>query len=497
MDVRFGCFAALDSPIDWQPFEQAAFDSARTNDRLIFLVSGASWCPYSQRLLHRLAQDHASRAALKVHYTCVLVDGDDSPALHARYSGGGWPTIAVLTVDGEPIWRGLQVEPNEFPRLLRDLWADRSHHGAAGEIQVETVRPPVLSATERVASVVAEIVAAYDQESRGFAMEFDRQGPRFPHLDAIDLLLASGTDSELGDDARRLAAEALRQLMDGGLWLQDEGGLRRYAAASDWTEIHEERLLSDNAALLSSLCAAAEQFDEPAFRHDARRVLSWCLNALTITSGATAFAASVRPAHPEVPHDWPVPSLDTSTLIDANSRMVSALLSAGRVLDDESARARGVDLALHLWTNGFSREGGPCHRLRNEGVISGGLVDAAELSQALLDTQEATHDATWLARARVVFEHAFRAYRHRRGGLSDLEVSTAAPGRLRQALRPLRANAIMAENADRIAALTDSDLYRTSADQLFQSLGELDTEPALFASRYALALARRRTAVHV
>ncbi len=503
MDERFGCFALLESPIDWQPFAQPAFAAARRDERLVFLVIGASWCPYSQRLLHRLAVDSASQAVLEAHYVSVLADGDDDPALHARYSGGGWPTIAVLTAAGEPIWRGVQVDPDDLPTLLRDLWAARAQHTTPGQADVRTQHPtdpePRPSPVQRVAVIVDEIVASYDPASQGFALERNQDGPRFPHLDAITLLATVGTDTGHSGDARRIAAEALQRLMDGGLWLQDLGGLRRYAAGSDWSSIHGERLLSDNAALLHALCIAADLLDQPAFARDVRRVLAWCLNTLstakTAGNASPAFAASLRPAHPEVPDDWPIPRLDASTLVDANARMVSALLSAGRTLADGAAIVRGVDLAFHLWTNAFSRETGPVHRLRGGIASPGGLIDAAELTQAFLDTHQATHDAIWLARARVVFEHAFGAYRHPRGGLADIAAAPAAPGRLRQALRPLRANAIMAENADRIAAQTDSDLYRTSAEQLFQVLTEFDPEPALFTSRYALALARRRTTV--
>ena len=205
--------------------------------------------------------------------------------------------------------------------------------------------PPVLDSTF-VVNAVQSIVDAYDPRFHGFGLAEPGRGPRFPHLDAINLLLDSH-QRDIPSDHAAIVRQALRRLMDGALWDADRGGLRRYATGSDWSGIHDEKLLLDNARFLSTLCCAAQQLDDDRLRADARAALDACRSLFDV--GGPTFAASVRPVHPEVPEDWPVDPLDRSVLVDANAAMLSALLSAAVLLDDSwHSRAGAIARRLSL-----------------------------------------------------------------------------------------------------------------------------------------------------
>ncbi len=319
------------SPISWRRFEAVSFAEAQSEERLILLLIVAQWCPYSQRLLERLSRDASSQQAIQRGYVALLVDSDDAPAIHTRYSGGGWPTIAVLTATGDPLWRGTQIDEVRFAPFLR-AWLK----GERSEAEQATDTLPAApvkegAAQEAGARVLAATVAAFDRDTAMFRLEAGG-GPRFPQLDAIDLLL-DVDDVSAGEVAR----VALERVMRGGLWDENAGGLRRYGTSSSVEDIHGEKLLRDCAALLSTLASAARAWPEGPFAADVGRVADWIVEALGAQS--PTFAASIRPPHAEVPDDWAVPKLDSSILIDANARMVSALLAASEWLG-ESSRSR-------------------------------------------------------------------------------------------------------------------------------------------------------------
>src|SRR2546430_1863241 len=79
----------------------------------------------------------------------------------------------------------------------------------------------------------------------------------FPHPEALELLLMLSEQYEQ-DDALEMVCYSLEQMVDGGLWDQEEGGFFRYSASSDWSMAHTEKMLEENAALLRLVLLTAQ-----------------------------------------------------------------------------------------------------------------------------------------------------------------------------------------------------------------------------------------------
>ena len=462
MAGTLGVFAALDSPIPWRSFETTTLERAEADGRLLFLVIGASWCPYSQRLLRRLAHDVETQAALHESYVPILVDGDDHSAIHTRYTGGGWPSIAICTADGWPIWRGTHVDPGHFPRLLRSL-ADQDVGAVPAPSPIELDAPSPAAAADGILQAVRD---AYDPVSRGFALEAEAAGPRFSHFDAIELLLEHGV---AGD--RTIALDALHQIMD-RLWDGAEGGLQRYAAAPDWSDVHGEKLLVDQATLIATLAKASTI--DPQFRESAARALEWTVEQFRLNDGA--FAASLRPLHSEVPTAWPVPSLDTSTPIDWNARLVSAQLLLAETTGDRALREKASTLARRLLTH--VRDGRVPHRVRDDVACGGSLADETYLALAAFD-------AGLGERARVIVDRALSARRLADGSFADIHLDQPGPGLLRRPIAPLRENAVFAELCARFGGG-----YLETGREILAATSGAASRAGIMASRYALAQSR-------
>ena len=477
------------SPISWRRFEAASFAEAQSEDRLILLLIVAQWCPYSQRLLERLSRDASSQQAILRGYVALLVDSDDAPAIHTRYSGGGWPTIAVLTATGDSLWRGTQIDEARFAPFLR-AWLE----GERSEVEqaTDTLPPATVkggAAQEAGARVLAATVAAFDRDTAMFRLEAGG-GPRFPQLDAIDLLI----DADQPSQARDVARVALERVMRGGLWDEQAGGLRRYGTSASVEDIHGEKLLRDGAALLSTLASAAKIWPEGPFAADVGRVADWIVEALGAQS--PTFAASIRPPHAEVPDDWAVPKLDSSILIDANARMVSALLAASDGMG-EWASSRALELLEWIWAVAWSPQAGVAHRVRDgEVVASGELADAVAVLEASLDAHAWSGDERWLTRARDLFDDTTRRYRSAGARLSDLPTALEQlaqferPGRLRVLHTPLRENAVFAECAARLGRQTGEAAHAEAGSSILRELAPSAADAGLFGARFALAVRR-------
>ena len=421
----------------------------------------ASWCPYSQRLLRRLSHDVETQAALHAHYVPILVDGDDQPTIHARYSGGGWPSIAICTADGRPIWRGTQVEPPRFAELLRAV-ADQSHDADPEAASIGLDRAPAPTTKE----ILHAVRDAHDPISRGFALEPEAAGPRFPHFDAIDLLLELGSADDI-----TIALGALSQIMD-SLWDEADGGLRRYAAAPDWSDVHGEKPLVDQASLIATLANACAH--DSGFCQRGMRAFEWTVDRFALPAGV--FAASARPSHPEVPPGWPVPVLDTSISVDWNARLASALFLLAEASGDSELRE--VALALVRYLLERVHDGRVPHRIREGATHGGSLADLTYLAVAVLD-------GGFDDEARALVGCALLDQRLADGSLSDVTLDDVACGLLRRPLAPLRENAVFAELCAHLG-----EVYVETGREILDAVSGAATGAGILASRYALARCR-------
>ncbi|MCZ6545302.1 MAG: hypothetical protein O6913_06320, partial [Chloroflexi bacterium] len=233
---------------------------------------------------------------------------------------------------------------------------------------------------------------------------------------------------------------------------------------------------------------------EGLFAADMGRVAEWIVEALGAQS--LTFAASVLSPHLEVPVDWAVPKLDTSILIDANARMVSALL-AGSDGMGEWASSRALELLEWIWAVAWSPGGGVAHRVRDgEVVASGELADAVAVLEASLDAHAWSGDGRWLTRARDLFDDTTTRFPSAGARLSDLPAAIERlaqferAGRLRVSHLPLRENAVFAECAARLRRRTGKAGYAEAGSSILRALAPRAADAGLFGARFALAVRR-------
>jgi len=299
--------AHADNPVNWQPWDETAIETAREQDAPIFLSVGYSACHWCHVMAEESFEDEDIAALLNEHFVPIKVDREERPDLDRIYqticqrvSGrGGWPLSVWLTPEGEPFQVGTYLPPEPkrgmpgFGDILSgiaDAWDDPEERpnieeraaewteAVTGELQeVPTQRGEVGESVLTDAAKAA--VRGADWEEGGWG-----DGPKFPHAGRVHLLFRA--HERAGRRLyREVAGEALDAMADGGMYDHVGGGFHRYATDRDWTVPHFEKMLYDQAELAGAYLAGYQITGEERYARVVEETLGFVERELTHDDG--------------------------------------------------------------------------------------------------------------------------------------------------------------------------------------------------------------------
>lgn len=302
--------SAAHQPVHWYPWGDAAFAQARALDRPILLDIGAVWCHWCHVMDGESYEQPELAEIVNEGFIAIKVDCDERPDVDGRYqravqalSGqGGWPLTAFLTPDGDVFFGGTYFppEPNPYGRpgfasVLRQVSRafrterDRVARSAAA---LRTHVTDTLDETQRGDVNAALLARTADAMARTFDVRYGGFGtaPKFPASGALDFLLARWFD-ERAEWLRDIVEKTLTGMARGGIRDHLGGGFHRYAVDERWIVPHFEKLIYDNAQLLSAYCNAYAAFATPLFGEVARDIVTWVLEVLSDPDGPAFFSS--------------------------------------------------------------------------------------------------------------------------------------------------------------------------------------------------------------
>lgn len=292
------------NPVDWYPWDAEALEHARRKDKPILLSIGYSACHWCHVMEHESFEDEEVARVMNEHFVCIKVDREERPDLDKIYQtahqvlaqrAGGWPLTVFLTPDDlMPFFAGTyfpktprQGMPGFIDVLLRVSTAYREQReairgqneqlrGIYARIDAPAASDAAGLNVDRITQAIREFAAHYDKVHGGFG-----GAPKFPHPTSLELLLHAGATEENLEMARN----TLRHMAAGGIYDQIGGGFCRYSVDERWEIPHFEKMLYDNAQLLSLYADAAVRFDDADFRRVAEETGVWVMCEMQAPGG--------------------------------------------------------------------------------------------------------------------------------------------------------------------------------------------------------------------
>ena len=290
---------ASNSPINWYPWSEEAFEKAKKEDKPVLVDVGAVWCHWCHVMDEETYSDPEVVKIINENFVAVKVDRDELPdidrELQNRVSAltgeSGWPLTVFMTGDKKVFFGGTYFPPDDmygrigFKRLLKEIlriWkVDRKKineiANVASSLFVSLNSIPLEWTT--IEDSVLTIVANFDLENGGLQGEM-----KFPHPTVDQLLLAYSFFTR-DDVEKKLSIFTLKKMYYGGIFDQVGGGFHRYAVDNEWYVPHFEKLLIDNAELLLDYTLAYEYSRDEELLSAIKMIYNFLMRDMKIEGG--------------------------------------------------------------------------------------------------------------------------------------------------------------------------------------------------------------------
>jgi uncharacterized protein YyaL (SSP411 family) len=292
------------NPVNWYPWGNEAFKESRTKKKLIFLSVGYSSCHWCHVMERESFENEDIASFLNTHFICIKVDREERPDIDSIYmeavqmmtGHGGWPLNVWLTPELKPIYGGTYFPPESthsrpglmdvLTRLVEvfnnepETIEKRTDEiiSALGKDLFDHVKSTPVGFTELKQSIEST-KKSYDEISGGFS-----NAPKFPSAMHIEFLLRY--DKLVRDAAARdMALNSLKKICLGGIHDQAGGGFHRYSTDDRWLVPHFEKMLYDNALLLSALADAWKVSGDIVFKDAINSTLEFLNREMTSENG--------------------------------------------------------------------------------------------------------------------------------------------------------------------------------------------------------------------
>ena len=288
------------NPVNWYPWSEKAFQKAREENKLVIISIGYAACHWCHVMEHESFEDVAVAKYMNDHFVCIKVDREERPDVDQVYmtaaqlltGSGGWPLNALALADGKPFYAGTYFPKKNWLEMLRYFVDIQNENPKSLIEQAQKVTEGVKS-VENVPFIKEESIATVTDLNSIFnkwksRIDFKKGGenraPKFPMPSNWDYLLQYHYMAK-NPEALKATTVTLDNMAFGGIYDQLGGGFSRYSTDKNWLVPHFEKMLYDNAQLISLYSHAYQLTKNPLYKKIVYETLDFIEKELTSPEG--------------------------------------------------------------------------------------------------------------------------------------------------------------------------------------------------------------------
>ena len=253
------------NPVDWNPWDKQYLEKAKKENKLVVISIGYSSCHWCHVMEKESFEDSLVASIMNEKYISIKVDREERPDVDQVYmnavqlmtGSGGWPLNVVTLPDGRPIWGGTYFPKDQWINALTqisDLYNKEPekfiNYAETLEKGIKSLDIITTNDNQELASIdldkhIRSLVNKIDKKNGGFS-----GAPKFMMPNNIHFLLRSAYQNN-DKETLKLVNLTLEKMAYGGVYDQIGGGFSRYSTDDKWHIPHFEKMLYDNAQLIS------------------------------------------------------------------------------------------------------------------------------------------------------------------------------------------------------------------------------------------------------
>ena len=288
------------NPVDWNPWNSKYLEKAKKENKLVVISVGYSACHWCHVMERESFEDTVVAKLMNEKYISIKVDREERPdvdnvymnAVQLMTGSGGWPLNVVTLPDGRPIWGGTYFSKDQWINALDQIsklyekdpgrlisYADQLEEG------VKSL--DIIELNKSKANFNLDIMKEYlNNWSKKFDLEYGGlEGmPKFMMPNNLHFLLKYSYQTN-NTEIQDFVNLTLKKMAFGGVYDQIGGGFSRYSVDNKWHIPHFEKMLYDNAQLVSLYSDAYKATKNELYRKVVYKTIDFVNSELKDESG--------------------------------------------------------------------------------------------------------------------------------------------------------------------------------------------------------------------
>lgn len=288
------------NPVNWYEWNSESLAKAKAENKLIIVSIGYSACHWCHVMERESFENEKVAEVMNKHFVCIKVDREERPDIDQIYmlavqlmnGNGGWPLNAICLPDQRPIYGGTYFRKDDWINILEhvaSLWqnepakaldyAKRLTEGINEAEKIDSLKQDIEFTQEHLEEIVKPWINHFDITHGGY-----NRAPKFP-LPNNWLFLMRYSYLASNQSTFTATTHTLDQMAMGGIYDQIGGGFARYSVDGEWHVPHFEKMLYDNAQLISLYAEAYQSVKYEPFKKVAEETINWILTEMQDESG--------------------------------------------------------------------------------------------------------------------------------------------------------------------------------------------------------------------
>ena len=288
------------NPVDWKAWNSESLQLAKQDNKLIVISVGYSACHWCHVMEEESFENDSVATLMNDNFINIKVDREERPDVDQIYmnavqlmtGSGGWPLNCITLPDGRPVFGGTYFTKLQWTKILEDMsalykndpdkviaYAEQLTAGIKNSDLVTVNKDNVQFDSEAIEAMVKQWQSELDFKNGG-----QTTAPKFPMPGNLNFLLRYSFQND-NKPVQEFVMTTLDRMAYGGIYDQIGGGFSRYSVDDNWHVPHFEKMLYDNAQLVSLYSKAYQLTNNETYKKVVTETLEFIERELTHEDG--------------------------------------------------------------------------------------------------------------------------------------------------------------------------------------------------------------------